>query len=300
MPIPEQQLDTWSNQGAVVTAQATHVSVRAALAANSSPIREMDYDVFLQGSYRNGTNVRVDSDVDIIVRYNSTFAHNASVLPAPQGQIFNAQFSNAIYLWIHFRTHVLAALRAYYGHGEVEETERCLKVAAAPGRVPGDVVPAIPYKNYSYFYGTAADANAHVEGIRFEDWNGRVIINYPDQHYDNGVAKNSVVRTGGRFKQTVRLFKNARTRAMERRFLADGVASSYFVDCLIWNVPDNLFVVSLQDTYCGIVNYLHSNVVTGYYCRNGIVPLFGNAPEQWTEAKARQLIAALARLWNEW
>src|SRR5271165_1630823 len=140
MPIPEQQLDTWSNQGAIVSAQATHTSVRAALAANTSPIREMNYDVYLQGSYRNDTNVRADSDVDIVVQYNSTFGHNIPLLPAIQSQLFNSQNSNAIYLWEHFRTHVLVALRAYYGNGSVEETNRCLKVAAAPGRVPGDVI----------------------------------------------------------------------------------------------------------------------------------------------------------------
>jgi len=298
MPIPEQQLDFWSNQGAIVSAQATHTSVRAALAAYTSPIREMNYEVYLQGSYRNDTNVRADSDVDIVAQYNSIFGHNVSTLPVDQSQLFNTQHSNAIYRWEHFRTQVLVALRAYYGPGSVQETDRCLKVAATPGRVPGDVVPAIPFRNYNYFYGS--NGQSYVEGIQFEDQNGRVIVNYPRQHYDNGVAKNSPGRTGGRFKRTVRMFKNARTRAIERGFLADGIASSYFVDCLIWNASDNLFSENLQNTYCDIVNCLHRAVLTGFFCRNGFIPLFGVSPEQWTELKARRLIAALARLWNEW
>lgn len=298
MPIPELQLVIWSNQGAIVSAQAAHVSVRAALAADSSPIREMDYDMFLQGSYRNDTNVRADSDVDIVVRYNPTFSHNGSSLPPDQSSLFNTQYPNAVYLWTHFRAHVSTALRAYYGNGNVEATERCLKVAAAPGRVAADVVPAVPYRNYGHFFG--ADTQSYTEGIRFEDRNGRQIVNYPAQHYDNGVEKNSPERTEGRFKRTVRMFKNARTRAVERGFLADGVASSYFIDCLIWNVPDNLFGADLQSTYCNIVNHLHATGLNGYFCRNGIVPLFGNSPEQWTEAKARLLIAGLVRLWNEW
>jgi len=298
MPIPEQQLSTWSNQGATVSAQATYNSVRTALSADTSPIQGMDYEVYLQGSYRNDTNVRADSDVDIVVQYNAIFGHNISALPAAQSQLFDAQFSNAIYLWVHFRTHVLMALRAYYGYGSVTEASRCLKVAAAPGRVPGDVVPAIPFRNYGYFYGQ--NGQSYSEGIRFEDQNGRVIVNYPRQHYDNGVAKNSAGRTAGRFKRTVRMLKNARTRAVERGFLADGVASSYFLDCLIWNAPDNLFAENLQNTYCGIVNHLNGAVLTGYSCRNGIVPLFGTSPEQWTDLKARQLLAGLVRLWNEW
>jgi hypothetical protein len=298
MAIPEQQLATWSNQGATVSAQATYTSVRAALSANTSPIRQMNYEAYLQGSYRNDTNVRADSDVDIVVQYNSTFGHNIPALSAVQSQLFNAEYPNAVYLWEHFREHVLLALRAYYGYGSVEETDRCLKVAAALGRVPGDVVPAIPFRNYTYFYGS--NGQSYAEGIRFEDRNGHVIVNYPRQHYDNGVTKNSPGRTGGRFKRTVRMFKNARTRTVERGFLADGATSSYFVDCLIWNAPDNLYRSSLQNTYCDIVNYLNGAVLTGFSCRNGIVPLFGTSQEQWTETKARQLIASLVRLWNEW
>jgi hypothetical protein len=51
-----------TNPGAVAAAQATHEAVRAALSAEHSPIRGMKTDIFLQGSYRNGTNVRADSD----------------------------------------------------------------------------------------------------------------------------------------------------------------------------------------------------------------------------------------------
>jgi hypothetical protein len=298
MPISEQQLDTWSHQGATVSAQATHNSVRSALAANGSPIRNLNYDVYLQGSYRNDTNVRVDSDVDIVVQYNSSFGSNAFALPADQVQLFNSAFSDATYLWVNFRNDVMIALRSYYGNDSVEWSNRCLKVAAAPGRLRGDVVPALKFRNYNYFYGI--NLESFVEGIRFEDLNGHVIVNYPGQHYDNGVAKNSIERTGGRFKRTVRMFKNARTSAIDRGFLADGVAPSYFIDCLIWNAPDHLFSASFQNTYCDIVNHLNGALLTGFFCRNGILPLFGTSTEQWTEAEARQLLAALVQLWNEW
>jgi Nucleotidyltransferase domain len=166
MTIPEQQLATWSNQGATVSAQAAHTSVRAALAANTSPIREMNYEVYLQGSYRNDTNVRADSDVDIVVQYNSTFGHNIPTLPAIQSQLFNAAHPDAIYRWEHFRTHVLVALRAYYGYGSVEVTERCLKVAAVPGRVPADVVPAVPFRDYSYFLGQLVNPMSRVFDLK--------------------------------------------------------------------------------------------------------------------------------------
>lgn len=298
MAIPEQQLTTWSHQGAIVAAQVAHTAVRNALAAANSPVHGMDYDVYLQGSYRSDTNVRADSDVDVVVQLNATFGYDLGRLPADQAQSFQASYPQiATYLWNHFRADVLRALRLSYGAAAITEGNRCLKVPAAPGRVAADVLPAIQYRKYEYFL---ANAQSFHEGVKFYDRSGRMVVNFPKAHYDNGVAKNSLDRTGGRFKQTVRMFKNARTRAIERGFLADGVASSYFVDCLIWNVPDNLFSASFQTMYCDIVNHLHRAVLAGYFCRNGIIPLFGTSPEQWTETRARLSIAALARLWNEW
>jgi tRNA nucleotidyltransferase (CCA-adding enzyme) len=76
MVIPEKQLETWTNQGAVTSAQKAHESIRAALAAQTSPIKDMNVDIFLQGSYRNFTNIYGDSDVDVVVKFKdgTTFA----------------------------------------------------------------------------------------------------------------------------------------------------------------------------------------------------------------------------------
>jgi tRNA nucleotidyltransferase (CCA-adding enzyme) len=84
MGIPESQLQTWSHQGAVTTAKTTHESIRNALAANTSPIRDKSYEVYLQGSYKNTTNIRGDSDVDVVAQLNSTFQDDLSALPLAQ------------------------------------------------------------------------------------------------------------------------------------------------------------------------------------------------------------------------
>lgn len=81
--IPENQLDTWSHQGAVATAKATHEVVRRALTASNSMSQGPTYEVFLQGSYADDTNTRGDSDVDVVVQLNGSFLHNASDLPGP-------------------------------------------------------------------------------------------------------------------------------------------------------------------------------------------------------------------------
>jgi hypothetical protein len=50
MAIPESQLETWSQQGATTTAQSTYRSIQTALQADTSLIKYLDYDVYLQGS----------------------------------------------------------------------------------------------------------------------------------------------------------------------------------------------------------------------------------------------------------
>src|SRR5437870_11381300 len=80
MPIPESQLETWTHQGATTTAKSTHETIRRALAADSSPIKDKDFEIYLQGSYKNDTNIRGDSDVDVVVQLNSTFDPSLSSL----------------------------------------------------------------------------------------------------------------------------------------------------------------------------------------------------------------------------
>ena len=79
MPIPESQLETWSHQGAVTTAKQTHESIRKALNPHTWPTG-VKYEVYLQGSYKNTTNIRGDSDVDVVAQLNSTFQHDLSEL----------------------------------------------------------------------------------------------------------------------------------------------------------------------------------------------------------------------------
>lgn len=75
MPDFEDTYVSWG-KGPGTTEQAkcdnAETAIRKALAAHEK-LSEMDISVFAQGSYRNRTNVKQDSDVDICVRLNSTF-----------------------------------------------------------------------------------------------------------------------------------------------------------------------------------------------------------------------------------
>ena len=55
-------------------------------------------------------------------------------------------------------------------------------------------------------------------------------------------------------------------------------APSYFIECLLYNVPDGLFAPKLAQTYAGIVGWLKNANLQDFQCQNGRAPLFGPGP----------------------
>src|SRR6266852_2928569 len=114
MSIPETQLETWSNQGATVTSAAAYTSIKAALADPKSQVRHLNPEIYLQGSYGNTTNIYADSDVDIVVQYNSVYDWNISALSEQQQLLFQA-LPKVSYTWKQFYVPVVESLQSYFG-----------------------------------------------------------------------------------------------------------------------------------------------------------------------------------------
>jgi hypothetical protein len=87
MAIPKAQLETWANPGALTTSAATYGSIRHALLKSTSPVANLELDIFLQGSYGNSTNIYGDSDIDVVALYTATFSEDVSLLTAAERQI---------------------------------------------------------------------------------------------------------------------------------------------------------------------------------------------------------------------
>jgi hypothetical protein len=305
VPIPEQQLQTWCNPGAGATAVATHTSIRYALeTANTSLVRTHSIEVFLQGSYRNATNIYSDSDVDVVVLLDETYTRDTSRLGALQQHAEQVAFqqSPVQYPFQQFRLDVVESLRRYYGPLIAIPGNKAIKVSGGNGRIAADVVPAIVHKLYTSYGTTLATAglSTHIEGISFWDQAGRHIVNYPKEHIRNGQAKNDNPRTGGNYKPIVRMFKNARAYMVDHGMLAASVAPSYFVECLLYNVPDHLFVANRQQAMYGICEWLRTTNMVLFMCQNGVTFLFGLTEEQWNIGHAQQFVNALINLWNTW
>lgn len=246
------------------------------------------YEIFLQGSYANRTNISQSSDVDLVVLLQLPFEENVRALDPIGLANFQDRYERTWYGWEEFREDVLASLRENYF---VRAGNRCVAIEDADSllRVPADILPAVEYRRYSAF--PAPGVEIYEEGVFFRDGDGNAIVNYPKQHLRNGNAKN--IFTGGRFKEVVRVAKHARNRAA-----ADPVPS-YFVECLLYNVPDDEYRASLADAYYNAIGWLdrcrrrRPAEFAGLMCQNELVAIFGKGPDQWTLKASEAFFEAL-------
>jgi len=289
MAIPELQLETWSHQGAITTAKATADSIKNALNTNDNWPEGAKFEVYLQGSYKNDTNIRGDMDVDVVVQLNTTFCSN---LNEEQKKIL--KIIPTVYKWNEFRTDVLKALRDYYGFNNVSEGNKSLKIKSGTNRLPADVVVCIQYRKYYKL-----EPNAFIEGMCFWARNdNRQIINYPKIHYDNGVSKHQ--NSNNWYKPTVRMFKNIRGYLEDNYYISKDLVPSYFLECMLYNVPNSKFGRSYQKTFYNIVNWLNEVNLDSFICQNEQLNLFGPTQEQWNINQAKEFIKNLISLWNNW
>jgi hypothetical protein len=291
MVIPEAQLLTWSGQGSVAGSATAYASIGAAIDASGLK-RSHGIDVFLQGSYRNSTNIAKESDVDVVVNCHDTFYSYKGLLEGVELAKVNA-LAPATYGWNELRADVKKALVAHYGPGRVTDKTKCLLVTDAGGTgISADVVPAFDYR---YYY---QDAQRWLEGIAFFRTDTfDMIVGFPKYHYENGVRKSE--STKQEFKPSVRVFKNAAVEMVDRALLSDGDAPSYFIECLIYDVPDEYFFGSTwQDQVARIYNWLEKADKSQFMCVNGVYRLFGSG--QWTTELADRFIRQFPHLWNNW
>jgi len=296
MPIPESQLDTWSHQGSITQSKDTYNSIKTVLENKNTPYSAKNYKVFLQGSYGNDTNIYSESDVDIVIQLNDCFQHDLSPLPTEQQQAFKQFHFNATYTHIDFKADVLSVLSGQYGNN-VDAGEKAIAIAAYGNRRKADVIPAIQFRRYHKFISTFDQS--YDEGICFYTASRQQIVNYPKQHSLNLTKKHQ--ETSGWFKPMVRILKNLRSRLIKEGILENGVAPSYYLEGLLYNVPNIKFGRNYQDTFVKAISWILEADRAKFVCANKQYPLLrDNSPVTWRADKCEAFLAATIDLWKQW
>lgn len=296
MAIPESQLETWSHQGSVAQSRDTYATVKNTLEDSGSPYYLKNFDSFLQGSYGNDTNVYRDSDVDVVMRLDSTWYHDANLLPANQYEAFERAYPGiADYGLAQFKAQVAEWLGQKFKG--VTVGSKAIFIPGSGARRDCDVLVCARF-NYYYRF-NSVDDESKAEGICFFLKDGTRVINFPKQHSDNCTAKHGA--TSRWFKPTVRIYKNMRNYLVDSNKLSDGTAPSYFIEGMLWNVPADKFGASYADTFVATFNYVVNSDRSMFKCANGIHPLLSdNSPVSWSAINCQSYLDALRSLWNEW
>ena len=151
MPIPDSVLGRWGHHHSGMASKQAHVSIRDALARFSGWSSSTKYDVFLQGSYKNNTNLRKDSDVDVVIQLETRVRPCIAMLSGAQLDQ-NQAHQIAHQHWRLFRRQALKALRTKYGNDAVTPGRKSLKLAKGQIPAPADVVVTLRHETGLAFY----------------------------------------------------------------------------------------------------------------------------------------------------
>ena len=197
--------------------------------SNDPKLKKKSTETFGQGSYANDTNVRLNSDIDINVRYTGGFYFD---LPKDKSREDFGLNNPSSYSYAEFKDDVENALVNKFGRGDVVRKNKCITIIGNTYRVETDVVPTWNYRRYN-------EDGTHVLGAKFKADNGSWVTNYPKQHIENGKGKNS--ETSKRFKRLTRIHRKLRYKMIEDNVQVSDNISSFLLECLVWNVPNKAF-----------------------------------------------------------
>lgn len=295
MAIPESQLETWSGQGAINQSKNTYVSIRSTLLDADAAYAAKSFEVFLQGSYGNDTNIYAESDVDVVIRLDSIMRSDLSALPAEQQQAYHSAFGKADYTFAEFKSAVTDHLVDAYG-ADVDPGNKAVKIKANGTRRNADIVTCFQYRRYLRFI--SEEDQEYIPGIIFPSQSSGEIINYPKRHSENCTTKHQ--GTHSYFKPTARILKNMRSRLVADGKIAAGTAPSYYLEGLLYNVPNENFGASYSDTLVNSINWLLKADRAQFVCANEQYYLLGNGNVQWPAANCNQFLSAVVEMWNSW
>lgn len=253
--------------------------------------------VYAKGSYRNNTNVRRDSDVDVAVEYTGinfpTYGESADAaqidralgLTPYDGPLVDATGSTNMSL---FKDAVGEALTVALGADTVTRHNKVFTVRESRRSLAADVIPCATHVHYW-------SASSSATGIRLlpdrPTW--QRLHNYPQQHYARGVAKNDC--TQRRYKRVVRILKT-----LENRMVADGVSPAvpgYLVECLVYGAPERCFTADpwgarVREVLAYIWTDTESPDCESRWLEVNEVKLLFHPAQKWTRGSARDFVLA--------
>jgi hypothetical protein len=234
------------------------LQIRKAIEA-STKLKYRNIKVFTQGSYRNRVNVKKDSDVDVGVVCFDTFFPEF-----PDDNIketLNRSMNDATYTYATFKDELYEALVDRFGYLYVSRGNKSFDIKENTYRVEADVAAFFEHRRYS-------SADRYISGVEMRPDNrpNIGIRNWPEQHYENGVAKNE--KTGRKYKRVVRILKTLANAMADDNVSSAKNVPSFLIECMVWNVPNKcLQYDNYVDNIRSVLAFIYNNTVESEKCR---------------------------------
>ena len=256
MKYSEDTFNTWTKPLSETEKQRAENAIRMVRSAidECEELKQFDIEIFMQGSYANNTNVRAESDVDVCVMRKDVFYYDL-----PQNQNYSSYgFCPTTSCAPDYRRFVKIALQRKFGFDAVTEGNKSLKVRENTYHIQADIIPAYQYRKYS-----ETGNNSFIEGTGIIARDGRSIINYPKIHITHGREKNK--RTSYIYKKLVRILKHVKNDMVDCGKADSDKITSFLVECLVWNVPDNVMVECEEwnERVSGMLKYVFRSITNG-------------------------------------
>lgn len=212
-----------------------------------------DVDIFLQGSYANSTNIKKDSDIDIVICYKSSVFNNIDNLSESEKNLFNSNRVPATYKFYNFKNDVEVYLKSIFWN-LVERKNKCITIKWSWTRVDTDVIPCFIHKRYSSYNVVSAI------WIEFRTDKGESVVSFPKQHKTNWEQKNQ--NTWWNFKSLVRVVKNCKKELVAQSIITEDLVSSFLLECLFWNISNSIFSskYTLKDNFNVVISKIYDDM----------------------------------------
>lgn len=231
----------------------------------NSKMNISNYEIFLQGSYANNTNVKQNSDVDICVMYKNVFHYEM-----PEGYSLDSKYINSNLDYFDLRDLIKKALIKKFGADRVIDKNKAIRILSNSYTTDADVVVAFQYRKYS-------DSTNFQEGIYYKALDNSKVINYPKVHIKNGNTKN--LETNFMYKKMVRIFKKIMYDMQDDNIYVSKEVKGFVLECMVYNIPNEEMFKHIETKYTDnlqkMMNTFINQSMNLWKEVNGIKWLFG-------------------------
>jgi len=291
------------------------------VATQTQNVNPSDVDVYIHGSYALNTNIYFPSNLEIMVELKRTSTYDAESFPHPKYRLHNNYFIGTTFAFnpSDFYELMFSALQELTGR-KCEAQDKFILVPA--GNNIKHALEITPCFTFNYVERTGrepviTDPTLQVQesfgervfpGVILYDHSASShIVTFPRLHALNGTGKDLATR--GNFLRIVRMFKTL-TKIGERE-MEWNPTRGYFIQCLLFNVPNRLFLSNIEQTqtldptttgdidaiFYKVLNYLLNANYDEFVCQNLVWKLFGAAREFWDPNSAKTFIKNMHELY---